>query len=162
MKTRKIVGLALAIVMLVSISSFGAFAAEAETPSVSRITSRVVSASQLALLHAASSSTVHHNGASIMLPRSNSSGTNGAICGNFTADTTKVTFTLNTAPNTTTYNVQIYDSNGSPIRMHETINLGSGAYFDKLTVGTSYYFKVSSYNCPTAGCNATYTVETYS
>ena len=44
----------------------------------------------------------------VMLPRSNSSGTNGVACSEFVADESNVSFTIDSAPGCTNYNVQLY------------------------------------------------------
>lgn len=69
------------------------------------------------------------------------------------------------APATATYNVQLYRymSNGSATRVsaYNKLTIGVGAAFSNLQVGATYFFKVSSSDCPVKGTNANYTLMTY-
>lgn len=99
------------------------------------------------------------------LPKNNISGTNGNPCAPFTADTTSVSFVITNAPGATTYNVQLYaGSPGSGYRVATytpDVPINNGASFYNLTVGTSYYFVISSNDVGNGGCTATYSFTTF-
>ena len=97
--------------------------------------------------------------------RNNSAGDQGTACGEFTADAKNASFMITYAPATATYNVQLYRymSNGSATRVsaYNKLTIGVGAAFSNLQVGATYFFKVSSSDCPVKGTNANYTLMTY-
>lgn len=101
----------------------------------------------------------------VMLPRSNSSGTNGVACSEFVADESNVSFTIDSAPGCTNYNVQLYlgtiKDGGSQVYLFESVNIGAGASFSGLEIGKTYFFKVSSSTAPSSGSNASWTRKTY-
>ena len=101
----------------------------------------------------------------VMLPRSNSSGTNGVACSEFVADESNVSFTIDSAPGCTNYNVQLYlgtiKDGGSQVYLFESVNIGAGASFSGLEIGKTYFFKVSSSTAPSSASNASWTRKTY-
>ncbi len=102
----------------------------------------------------------------VYLPRANAGGTNGNPCGEFTANVSNVSFNITYATGgTQTYNVQLYKgtiANGGTMKAnYETLTIGSGFTRSNLKIGSTYFFKVSSYDCHTSGANATYTLKTY-
>lgn len=103
--------------------------------------------------------------AQVFLARNNSAGDQGTACGEFTADAKNASFMITYAPATATYNVQLYRymSNGSATRVnaYNKLTIGVGAAFSNLQVGATYFFKVSSSDCPVKGTNANYTLMTY-
>lgn len=104
--------------------------------------------------------------ARIMLPRTNSTGTNGNSCGAFVADETNVGFSITSAPATETYNVQLYQGTisggGTPVFLYaKNVPVASGACFSDLVIGESYFFKISSSDTPTSGSNARYSYKTF-
>ena len=96
--------------------------------------------------------------AQVFLARNNSAGDQGTACGEFTADAKNASFMITYAPATATYNVQLYRymSNGSATRVsaYNKLTIGVGAAFSNLQVGATYFFKVSSSDCPVKGTNA--------
>ena len=102
---------------------------------------------------------------SVFLPR-NIDGYNGEACGEFVADAKNAVFTLTQANGgTETYNVQLYKgtiaNGGSRVAKYDSINVGSGWARGNLVIGATYYYKVSSNDCPINGTNANFKIETY-
>ena len=96
----------------------------------------------------------------VLLPRT-VAGQTGNPCPGFTANTTNVSFTITSAPNTSTYNCQLYQGtypNGTLVTSYSTGDLETGVSVSDLTVGEAYYFVVSSLDAPAKGANATYTL----
>ena len=93
------------------------------------------------------------------LSPNNEVGTNGSICAPFTAETANMAFVVKSAPGALNYNVQLYagvPGAGERASNYATIEVNNGVYFSGLTVGQSYYMKISSNTLPTAGCTAIY------
>lgn len=93
------------------------------------------------------------------LSPNNEDGTNGSICAPFTAETANMAFVVKSAPGALNYNVQLYagvPGAGERASNYATIEVNNGVYFSGLTVGQSYYMKISSNTLPTAGCTAIY------
>lgn len=68
-------------------------------------------------------------------------------------------FVVKSAPGALNYNVQLYagvPGAGERASNYATIEVNNGVYFSGLTVGQSYYMKISSNTLPTAGCTAIY------
>ena len=96
----------------------------------------------------------------VLLPRT-VVGQIGNPCPGFTAETENVAFTITSAPNTNTYNCQLYQGtypNGTLVTSYSTVDIGIGISVSNLTIGQNYYFVVSSLDAPAKGANATYTL----
>lgn len=98
------------------------------------------------------------------LPKNNAAGSSGNICAPFTADKENVAFVILSAPGAIDYNVQLYvgePGEGSAVSNYAVVGVNNGVYLIGLTVGQSYYFKISSSSLVISGCNAQYSMFTY-
>ena len=157
-KTKKFLSIVCALCMIMAMAA-PAFAANDPT---TRHMPRTISVEEFMAIEPRTTLTGR-----VKLPKMNQDGTNGNSCAQFTADETDVSFVITEAPNTSTYNVQLYQGTisggGSQVFIHEKdVNVGAGASFPDLTIGETYFFKVSSEDCPADGSNAKWTVKTFS
>ena len=151
---RKMISLISALGILASLAA-PAFAAEAEGTLLP--VERTANEAIFALQAEQENSTITGR---VLLPRT-VAGQTGNPCPGFTAETTNVSFTITSAPNTNTYNCQLYQGtapNGTLVTSYSTGDLETGVSVSDLTVGEAYYFVVSSLDAPAKGANATYTL----
>lgn len=98
---------------------------------------------------------------SAYLSKNNPTGTNGVSCASFTARRTSAVFLLTSAPGAENYNIQLYRGplgEGERVSDYTKVAVNNGVYFLGLTVGESYYVKISSSTLKTDGCTAIYSL----
>ena len=100
-----------------------------------------------------------------VLLRQNTSGTQGVACGMFTADEESVSFRFTSAPTAKTYNIILhegdeYNQGSQVVAPSEDVPINNGTSFYDLTVGSTYYFIVSSDDVSEA-VTAKYEIKTF-
>ena len=150
--------LAMAIVMMFSLS-ITSFAAEAPVSDEFYVVGHVLTQEETAefwQLHAQKARV--SMASTIYLPR-NVNGTQGNGTNRFTADSSTVSFVITNAPNTATYNVVLKNSYGNAVSIYyKDIPINNPIACRGLIVGETYYFEVSSNDCPASGCTANYEI----
>lgn len=98
------------------------------------------------------------------LSKNNSSETSGSVCAAFSGDKANMAFVMTSVPGATNYNVQLYEGlpgEGVRVSDYAAVEVNSGVYFTGLTVGQSYYLKLSSNTLTTDSCTAVYSMFTF-
>lgn len=125
------------------------------------VTAQVMSAEET--LDMFSSRTMTKTGS--VLLRQNTTGNEGVACAMFTADEESVSFRFTSAPSATTYNIILHEGSQYNEGTHVVapslgVPINNGTSFYDLTIGTTYYFVVSSDDVSSA-TTAKYEVKTF-
>lgn len=153
LKSKKVVSLLLAMAMVLALGAISVFANgdDSELPPYSVVSYDEI----LHMINGSQSGIGPYIDLSepCVIPANNQAGTNGNSVGFFTADKTNVSFAVSGGAADKTYNLVLYKDNGAghaptQIRQFTPPYFGTGISQGGLTIGTSYFFKISTDDYP--------------